>query len=240
MKKTDKANAGKADTPETSNPASDPAQQRIWLAGLGAFAKAGEEGGRMFEALVKEGIARQRKTQAEAQQKLSEATQRIGAFASGLSAQAARPWGGLENIFEDRVAKALNALGVPSSRDMDALAVRLDALHRRAQSGLLASIRHGQRRLHRPRRRPRGAHIAAPLHRPCTVLAHPRLAALQQFLPAPPPTLLIVRALRSASATEAVARTGNNQHTHGEEAATPHRGAHSRGHAGAVQPIRRG
>lgn len=134
MKKTDKANAGKADTPETSNPASDPAQQRIWLAGLGAFAKAGEEGGRMFEALVKEGIARQRKTQAEAQQKLSEATQRIGAFASGLSAQAARPWGGLENIFEDRVAKALNALGVPSSRDLDALAARLDALERRVQA----------------------------------------------------------------------------------------------------------
>src|SRR5574337_181290 len=134
MKKTDKANAGKADTPETPNPASDPAQQKIWLAGLGAFAKAGEEGGRMFEALVKEGIARQRKTQAEAQQKLSEATQRIGAFASGLSAQAARPWGGLENIFEDRVAKALNALGVPSCRDMDALAARLDALERRVQA----------------------------------------------------------------------------------------------------------
>ena len=134
MKKTYKANAGKADAPETPNPAHDPAQQKIWLAGLGAFAKAHEEGGRMFEALVKEGIARQRKTQAEAQQKLSEATQRIGALASGLTAQAARPWGGLENIFEDRVAKALNVLGVPSSRDLDAIAVRLDALERRVQA----------------------------------------------------------------------------------------------------------
>ncbi|TXI19947.1 MAG: phosphohistidine phosphatase, partial [Ottowia sp.] len=34
--------------------------QQIWLAGLGAFAKAQEEGGKMFDALVKEGEAMQK------------------------------------------------------------------------------------------------------------------------------------------------------------------------------------
>ncbi|WHZ10385.1 MAG: hypothetical protein OJF60_000824 [Burkholderiaceae bacterium] len=144
MKNPDKskAKAGKAGAPQTPKAVRDPAQQ-IWLAGLGAFAKAHEEGGKMFEALVKEGLSRQRKTQADAEAKLAEATQRMSALASGLpglsglsglSAQVARPWGGLENIFEDRVAKALGALGVPSSRDLDALAVRLDALERRVQA----------------------------------------------------------------------------------------------------------
>src|SRR4051812_626481 len=46
--------------------------QQIWLAGLGAFSKAQEEGGRVFEALVKEGVGLQRKTQSVAEGKLSE------------------------------------------------------------------------------------------------------------------------------------------------------------------------
>jgi hypothetical protein len=36
--------------------------QQIWLAGLGAFAKAQEEGGKVFDALVKEGESIQSKT----------------------------------------------------------------------------------------------------------------------------------------------------------------------------------
>ena len=31
--------------------------QQIWLAGLGAFSKAQEEGGKVFETLVKEGLS---------------------------------------------------------------------------------------------------------------------------------------------------------------------------------------
>ncbi|HEX6829199.1 MAG TPA: phasin family protein, partial [Burkholderiales bacterium] len=49
----------------------------IWLAGLGAFSKAQEEGGKVFEALVKEGVTLQKRTQAAAEEKLSEATTRM-------------------------------------------------------------------------------------------------------------------------------------------------------------------
>ncbi|WP_305806821.1 phasin family protein, partial [Stenotrophomonas sp. YIM B06876] len=59
-----------------SSTVKDSAQQ-IWLAGLGAFAKAQEEGGKVFESLVKEGLSIQRKTQAVAEERISEATSRV-------------------------------------------------------------------------------------------------------------------------------------------------------------------
>lgn len=103
--------------------------QQIWLAGLGAFAKAQEEGGKVFETLVKEGLSIQRKTQAVAEEKITEATARMASMANGLSSKAAGQWDKLETIFEDRVAKALNKLGVPSAKDVDALIARIDALN---------------------------------------------------------------------------------------------------------------
>ena len=104
--------------------------QQIWLAGLGAFAKAQEEGGKVFEALVKEGLSIQRKTQSAAEEKITEATSKMAAMANDISSKATGQWDKLENIFEDRVAKALNKLGVPSARDIDALIARIDELNK--------------------------------------------------------------------------------------------------------------
>lgn len=102
--------------------------QQIWLAGMGAFAKAQAEGGKVFEALVKEGLSLQRKTQAVAEERISEVTGRMTAMADGVTARAGQKWDKLELIFEERVAKALNKLGVPSSKDVDALIKRIDTL----------------------------------------------------------------------------------------------------------------
>ncbi len=107
--------------------------QQIWLAGLGAFAKAQEEGGKAFESLVKEGLSIQRKTQAVAEERISEATNRVTHMATDISSKAAGQWDKLENIFEERVAKALNKLGVPSARDVEALIERIDALNQHVQ-----------------------------------------------------------------------------------------------------------
>ncbi|KQP13569.1 phasin family protein [Pseudorhodoferax sp. Leaf267] len=104
--------------------------QQIWLAGLGAFAKAQEEGTKVFDTLVKEGVGLQRKTQDTAEDKLSEAASRMGSMASGLGARAAGQWDKLENIFEDRVAKALKKLDVPTASDLEQLSARIDALTR--------------------------------------------------------------------------------------------------------------
>ena len=107
--------------------------QQIWLAGLGAFSKAQEEGTKVFESLVKEGLSMQRKTQSAAEDKISEATSRMTNMASDISSRAAGQWDKLENIFEERVAKALNKLGVPSSKDVDALIARIDELNKSVQ-----------------------------------------------------------------------------------------------------------
>lgn len=102
--------------------------QQIWLAGMGAFAKAQEEGGKVFEALVKEGMGLQKKTQGIAEDKLGEVTGRMSAMAGSVSAKAGQNWDKLEAIFEQRTAKALGRLGVPTAKDVDALVKRIDAL----------------------------------------------------------------------------------------------------------------
>ena len=117
MQKT--SNDKKQSNAQLSSTVKDSAQQ-IWLAGLGAFSKAQEEGGKVFEALVKEGMTIQRKTQAVAEEKITEATNRMTHMASDIGSKAQGQWDKLENIFEERVAKALGKLGVPSARDIEA------------------------------------------------------------------------------------------------------------------------
>ena len=130
VKKVQKSNASSKSSNSGSPLAGaikDSAQQ-IWLAGLGAFAKAQEEGGKAFESLVKEGLSIQRKTQAVAEERISEASSRVSTMANEISSKATGQWDKLENLFEERVAKALNKLGVPSARDVDALIARIDEL----------------------------------------------------------------------------------------------------------------
>ncbi len=128
VKKVQKSgNDKKKSDAQLSSTVKDSAQQ-IWLAGLGAFSKAQEEGGKVFEALVKEGLTIQRKTQAVAEEKITEATSRVTTMANDIGSRAVGQWDKLENIFEERVAKALGKLGVPSTHDIQALHARIDAL----------------------------------------------------------------------------------------------------------------
>jgi poly(hydroxyalkanoate) granule-associated protein len=130
--KTSDADSGSGAAPTSAQLASTVREsaQQIWLAGLGAFSKAQEEGGKVFEALVKEGVGLQRKTQAAAEGKLNEATTRMSAMATDLSSRASGQWDKLENIFEERVARALKSLGVPTAKDVEALAARVEELNR--------------------------------------------------------------------------------------------------------------
>jgi len=96
--------------------------QHLWLAGLGAFAKAQEEGSKVFENLVKEGSHLQQTTQ-QAQAKMTEAAEKVGQMASGQMDK-------LETIFEERVAKALKSMGLPSAEDVAALQARVEELEK--------------------------------------------------------------------------------------------------------------
>jgi poly(hydroxyalkanoate) granule-associated protein len=90
---------------------------QIWLAGLGAFAKAQEEGSKVFDALVKEGESIQNKTRKVADEQIAVVT-----------GKAVGTWDRLEQVFEDRVARALSSLGVPSKKDIDKLSKRVAEL----------------------------------------------------------------------------------------------------------------
>ena len=107
--------------------------QQIWQAGLGAFTRAQAEGSKAFESLVKEGVSIQRKTAAAAEEKISEATSKMSHMATDITSKASGQWDKLENIFEERVAKALNKLGVPSAKDVNALIARIDELNKAVQ-----------------------------------------------------------------------------------------------------------
>jgi len=102
--------------------------QQIWLAGMGAFSKAQEEGTKVFEALVKEGMTLQKKTQGLAEDKISEVTGKVSAMADTVTAKAGQNWDKLESIFEARTAKAMGKLGVPTAAEIQALTARVDAL----------------------------------------------------------------------------------------------------------------
>ena len=101
---------------DSANQVRESANQ-IWLAGLGAFSKAQQEGAKMFEALVAEGEKFQERTRVAADERLTELRER----ASGT-------WDKLEKVFEDRVARALHTLNVPSRDDIDTLSKRVHEL----------------------------------------------------------------------------------------------------------------
>ncbi len=102
--------------------------QQIWLAGLGAFAKAQGEGTKVFETLMKEGQSLHRKTQAAASEKLGDVAGKMSAMAGEVGGKANAQWDKLETIFEERTARAMSRLGVPTAKDVAALAERVEAL----------------------------------------------------------------------------------------------------------------
>jgi poly(hydroxyalkanoate) granule-associated protein len=94
--------------------------QQIWQAGLGAFVKAQQEehaaggGEQAFQRLVEEGSVLQQRVRASGELEDSQ-------DAEGNELPAGRSWDKLEQVFEDRVVRALSAIGVPSKRDLDGL-----------------------------------------------------------------------------------------------------------------------
>ncbi|MBP6220828.1 MAG: phasin family protein [Limnohabitans sp.] len=127
MAKSDDSSRDKATTKSQPDSQTPPAQH-VWLAGLGAMAKAQEQGSKAIEALVNDGLAFQRKSQAEAQQRLHEATERLSHMASDFGQQTSGRVDKLEHLFEDRVAKALHRLGMPTLLDIQILNDRIAQL----------------------------------------------------------------------------------------------------------------
>ncbi len=104
--------------------------QQIWMAGMGAFGRAQEEGGKLFETLVREGMSLEQKTRRFATGKVDEARDAVETTVSQVKERAADTWERLESVFETRVSRALGKLGVPGRDEMQALLDRVDELNR--------------------------------------------------------------------------------------------------------------
>ena len=93
-----------------SDPQHSTASKDIWLAGLGAMAQA----------------------QAAAQEQINEAAAHFSQMTQGLSAGLVQPMAvkvdRLEHLFEDRVARALKSLGLPTAQEVADLQERVAAL----------------------------------------------------------------------------------------------------------------
>ena len=102
---------------------------QIWLAGLGAFAKAEKEGTKLFESLVKEGEKVEARAKRVVENKVEEIKGKVENAVEEVRDRATDTWDGLEQVFEDRVARVLNRLGVPTYEDIQELSKRVEALN---------------------------------------------------------------------------------------------------------------
>lgn len=115
--------AKKTDSPEgASNDGLWESTNRIWLAGLAAFARTQEEGSKFFETLVQEGENLQRRSRQQTEESAGDFLQR-----------ASHTWDQLGQVFENQVSTALDRLGVPSQRDIQALSERIEELNRKLE-----------------------------------------------------------------------------------------------------------
>ncbi len=135
--------------------------QQIWLAGLGAFAKAQGEGGKVFDTLVKEGLNLQRRTRAATEERIGSVGEKMTRAAGDLSKQATQSWDRLEQVFEDRVSRALTRLGVPTSREIGDLVARVDALSEAVQSLTGGTVKRAARKASAARSATPGANARA-------------------------------------------------------------------------------
>jgi len=139
-KKTSKTPSKKGIS-QLADPVFDSAQN-IWRAGLGAFAMAQQEGGKvvgqgsaMFEKLVAEGA----RLEAEGRKAVDQGTSAVRSKVSGTREgventfnealkQAEDRWDRLETVFEDRVARVMASLGVPTGDELNRLSAQVEKL----------------------------------------------------------------------------------------------------------------
>ena len=114
---------------------------QIWVAGLGAFARAQKEGSELFDKLVQEGGELQKLTGRLEPEKSFLAGGAMSRLAENVGKQASGSLDKLEKAFEDRVAHALRKLGVPSREEVEALSREVAELKAKLAAGRKAAVK---------------------------------------------------------------------------------------------------
>lgn len=105
--------------------------RQIWLAGLGAYNKAEEDTGRIFDKLVKEGEEIESLTRGVVEKQFKAVEDRVEDVkerVEDVKERATGTFGKLENVFDQRVSSALVRLGIPTKSHVAALEKRIAEL----------------------------------------------------------------------------------------------------------------
>lgn len=105
--------------------------RKIWLAGLGAYARVGQEGADYLKELVKAGEAVEKRGKKRIDHELDAANNQIDSVKGEITSVKGKVEVQLDKIekaFDTRVASALNRIGIPSKHDVEALSAKLDEL----------------------------------------------------------------------------------------------------------------
>lgn len=107
--------------------------QQIWLAGMGAISKAQREGPRAFQEAVAEGLGLLNRSRSTAEKMIRDvfesAQESVQSRLENARGQATETWDNLEALFQGRVQKALQQLGVPSPDEIRLLTKRVADLN---------------------------------------------------------------------------------------------------------------
>lgn len=102
--------------------------QQIWLAGLGAFAKAQEEGSRAFEQLISEGSELERQTRKYTKEKLGSLRETMTETTRRLQRSGQASYEQLQRVVDKRIGEAIDRLALPSSEEFRLLADQISRL----------------------------------------------------------------------------------------------------------------
>ncbi len=112
--------------------------QQIWLAGMGAIARAQKEGPSAFTDAAAEGFKLLERSRSNAEQAIRDvfeaAQESVQTRFGSARDQAAETWDNLESLFQSRVQKALNQIGVPSAEEVRVLTRRVEELNESVQA----------------------------------------------------------------------------------------------------------
>ncbi len=110
---------------------------KIWLAGLGAMAVAEEEGSKLFKNLVAQGERFEphaRQALKDAKKGAGQASEKARRMAEETTERARKvaegAWEQLGGAFDEKLAKALHRIGVPTRDEISALTRRIEELTR--------------------------------------------------------------------------------------------------------------
>ncbi|MDD0976033.1 phasin family protein [Pseudomonas fontis] len=105
--------------------------RKIWLAGLGAYTRVGQEGADYLKDLVKAGESIEKRGKKRLDAELDAANSEIVSVKQELTSVKGKVEVQLDKIekaFDTRVASALNRIGIPSKHDVEALSAKLEEL----------------------------------------------------------------------------------------------------------------